>query len=149
MALRWTSALAVGVRGIDEQHEELFRRYEALEDAILRRDRSEATRLLVFLKTYVREHFQSEEALMRLVAYPDTSRHHDEHEAFAAQIERLDLARALFGNTAELVVKLERDVGGWLRDHIYGSDVALARFVQERRYTPRMTSAEAEDAPAA
>lgn len=149
MALRWTTALAVGVRIIDEQHEELFRRFERLEDAILRHDRSEATRLLGFMKAYVHEHFQAEEALMRRVGYPDLVCHQAEHEAFAREIERLDLQRALHGNTADLVLRLDHDVGGWLRDHIYGSDVAVAHWVKSHRRSNENPAGPPGDLPAA
>ncbi|MFO0583208.1 MAG: bacteriohemerythrin [Anaeromyxobacter sp.] len=143
MALRWTSALAVGVRGIDEQHQELFRRFERLEDAILHRDRTEAGRMLDFLADYVRVHFDAEEALMRVVGYPDLERHRAEHEGFKAAVSRLDLKLAEHGSSAELVLRLDRDVGGWLRDHIYGSDVTLARFVKARRWTGTVPTDEA------
>jgi hemerythrin len=134
MALRWTSALALGVAEIDAQHQELFRRFERLEDAILAHDRSEAARLLDYLRDHVREHFATEEVLMRAVGYPRLAEHGAEHGAFAAEIAKLEIARERDGTTATLVLKLDQDLGGWLRDHIYTSDVALARFVQARRW---------------
>jgi hemerythrin-like metal-binding protein len=147
MAFAWSSALALGVPVLDEQHEELFRRFGRLEDAILARDRTEAPRLLAYLIAYAREHFAAEEALMREVGYPDLERHAAEHRAFAREIERLDLAHARDGSSAALVLRLDLDVGGWLRDHIYASDVALARFVQARRWTTRTGEEEGGGSP--
>jgi len=132
VALRWTSALSLGVAEIDSQHEELFRRFERLEDAILAHDRSEAERLLDFLSEHLRAHCAAEEALMQVVGYPGLEVHAAEHRAFAAEIARLDLAQERHGTTAELVLRLDQDLGGWLHDHIYGSDMELARFVKSR-----------------
>jgi hemerythrin len=135
MALVWSSALALGVPEMDGQHRELFRRLERLEDAILAHDRTEAPRLLTFLRDHVREHFAGEEALMRTFGYPELEPHVEEHRAFAREIENLE--RTEHGNTAALVLRLDLDVTGWVRDHIYGSDVALARFLAAHRRSTR------------
>jgi hemerythrin len=129
MALRWTSALSIGVAELDAQHEELFRRVDRLLDAMLARDRSEASCLLAFLQQHVTDHFAAEERLMREVAYPDAALHAAEHTKFAAEIAALAAIFALEGATARLVLRLERDVTRWLQDHVYSTDHALARFV--------------------
>ena len=61
MAIRWTSALAIGVANLDAQHEELFRRVDRLHDAMLARDRTEAGELIRFLQRYVADHLEAEE----------------------------------------------------------------------------------------
>jgi hemerythrin len=129
MALRWTSALSLGVTELDAQHEELFRRVDRLLDAMLARDRSEASCLLAFLQRHVKDHFAAEEQLMRELAYPDAALHAAEHVAFAAEIEALTRVLTLEGATARFVLRLEREVTGWLQDHVYATDHALARFV--------------------
>ncbi len=133
MALRWTSTLSIGVTELDAQHEELFRRFDRLLDAMLAHDRSEASHLIAFLQHYVRDHFAAEERLMREVAYPDAALHAAEHVAFAAEIDALAHLLALEGASARLVLRLEREVTGWLHDHVYSTDHALARFVLARR----------------
>jgi hemerythrin len=129
MALRWTSALSIGVAELDAQHQELFRRVDRLLDAMLARNRGEATGLLAFLQRHVIVHFAAEEQLMREVAYPDAALHSAEHRAFAAEIEALAGLFALDGPTARLVLRLEREVTSWLRDHVYSTDRSLARFI--------------------
>jgi len=129
MALRWTSALSLGVTELDAQHEELFRRVDRLLDAMLARDRSEASCLLAFLQRHVKDHFAAEEQLMREVAYPGAALHAAEHVAFAAEIAALAAMFALEGASARLVLRLEREVTRWLQDHVYSTDHALARFV--------------------
>ena len=136
MALRWTSALSIGVAELDAQHEELFRRVDQLLDAMLARDRSEATGLLAFLQRHVVTHFAAEEQLMRELAYPDAALHAAEHVAYAAEIDALARLFALEGPTARLVLRLERGVTSWLQDHIYSTDRSLARFLRNPRAQP-------------
>ena len=133
MALRWTSTLSIGVAELDAQHEELFRRFDRLLDAMLARDRSEASHLIAFLQHYVRDHFAAEERLMREVAYPDAMLHAAEHAAFSSEIDTLARLLADEGASARLVLRLEREVTSWLQGHVSSTDHALARFVVSRR----------------
>jgi len=137
MALRWTSALAIGVPELDAQHAELFRRVERLHDAMIAHDRTEAARLLEFLLVYVREHFAAEEALMARTAFPGRAAHEAEHAAFAADIAGLYELLAREGTTARLVLTVEQRVTGWLRDHIYTSDIAVGRHAASAAPHPR------------
>jgi hemerythrin len=133
MALQWTSTLSVGVPELDEQHRELFRRVDRLLDAVLHQDRSEAGRLLAYLRSFVAEHFGAEERLMAESAYPDAARHAQEHRDFARRLSALDADFAAHGATAGLMFELEQQAVGWLRDHVYFTDVALGRWVMARR----------------
>ena len=128
MALRWTSALAIGAADLDARHEELFRRVERLHDAMLAHDRTEVARLLEFLLVYCREHFEAEEALMRRIGYPLVEEHAAEHAAFASEVAGLYETLGRDGLTARLVLAVDRRVTGWLADHVYTSDLALGRF---------------------
>jgi hemerythrin len=133
VALQWTSTLSVGVPELDAQHQELFRRIDRLLDAMLHNDRSEAERLLAFLRAYVVDHFAAEERLMAEVGYPDAAGHAEEHHRFAATLHEVDLEFLASGPTAALVLKLEQHAVGWLHDHVYFTDVALGRFVHARQ----------------
>lgn len=133
MPLTWTSALSIGVPEIDEQHRELFRNVDALQDAVLARDRAGAARILRFLRGYVRVHFAAEESLMRGLVYPAREAHEEEHRAFAARIDALDRALEVEGATAALVHRVEREVSAWLLDHVCSTDMALGWYVRGRR----------------
>jgi hemerythrin len=137
MAIRWTSALAIGVPDLDAQHEELFRRVDRLHDAMLARDRAEAGELIRFLQVYAAEHLAAEERLMRETRFPDEANHLAEHASFAAEVEDLAVTLEEEGVTPRLVLRLAREVSGWLRDHICESDVALARHVMAQRSPAR------------
>jgi hemerythrin len=141
VALHWTSALTMGVPELDERHRELFERVDLLLDAMLKQDRSEAGRLLEFMRQYTKTHFSGEEQLMASLSYPSAALHAAEHRRFAAAMRELDEAYSSSGATAELVLKLEREVVGWLHDHVYSTDVALGRYVQSSRSRTPIPSA--------
>jgi hemerythrin len=134
--LRWTSALTVGVEEIDAQHQELFRRVDRMLDAMLRNERSEALKLLGYLREYVVVHFEAEERLMAATSYPDAARHAGEHRAFRTAMASLDKEFLEQGPTATLVLRLERQVVAWLKEHVYFTDVALGRWVLAHRPEP-------------
>jgi hemerythrin len=129
VALQWSSALSIGVSDLDAQHRELFARVDRLLDGMLHGERSEAAQLSAFLREHVVLHFAAEEQLMRGLGYPETTAHCAEHQAFAASMLELDAALRSRGATAELVLRLEREVVAWLRDHVYVADVALGLHV--------------------
>ncbi len=149
MALQWTTALSLGVPELDAQHAELFGRVDRLLDAMIVHDRSEAVRLIGFLQRYVEEHFEAEERLMRDSGYPDAPLHVAEHRAFRADIAEIVASLAAEGPTARLVLRLEREVTGWLRDHVYSTDHCLARWLLSHPPVAASAPAAAASAPAA
>jgi hemerythrin len=131
--LQWTAALSVGDELIDAQHQELFRRVDRLLDAMARNDRSEAVRLLEFMIEYVDAHFSAEERLMADTGFPDATRHIQEHRAFRQEIEALDADFLVEGPTGRLVLRLEALTVGWLKEHVYFTDVSLGRWLSTQR----------------
>jgi hemerythrin len=79
--------------------------------------------------------------MMRDLGYPEMERHVAEHEAFSASMCQLNAAFAAEGPTAELVLRLERELVAWLRDHVYVSDVELGRFVRAALQQPQAAAA--------
>lgn len=129
--LRWTPSLAVGHAVIDGQHQELFRRLEALLAAMMKGDKGEVARLFDFLGTYVVEHFGAEERLMQQHAYPEHAAHKAAHERFVADYGALRKALEAGGGAA-LTIKVQNWCGDWLKAHIAGTDQALAAFLADR-----------------
>jgi hemerythrin len=129
LALHWSSTLSLGVPDLDAQHRELFTRVDKLLDSMLHGDRTEAAQLASFLREHVVLYFAAEEQIMHDLRYPEAGPHVAEHGAFAASILELDAAFRERGATADLVLRLEREVVAWLRDHVYVADVELGRFI--------------------
>jgi hemerythrin len=131
--MRWDPGLATGVPEIDEQHRQIFEQLEAIYDAIGRgASRHELSRTLEFLRGHVARHFTAEEALMRSVGFPEIAAHRAEHEAFARDLRVLEADHERGGANPALVLRVSAQLAAWLREHVSGSDRALAEFVRAR-----------------
>lgn len=84
--IRWTPELSVGIDEIDSQHKELVDVLNQLHVAIMERHATprhaarDAAEILNRLVDYTRIQFAVEEALMRLLEYPDYEAHKAQHE---------------------------------------------------------------------
>lgn len=132
MSMQWTSDLATGVREIDDQHKEIFSRFDQLYKACSEgRGKDEVMRLLLFLQDYVKEHFAAEERLQMRHAYPDFSAHKSEHTRFMVDVERLAREFQVEGPTLPLVIKTNKMLSSWLHQHITKIDMAFAEYLRE------------------
>lgn len=131
MAIQWDKTLAVGVKIIDEQHQELFRRVNSLLEAMMQaKGKEEVGKLLSFLKDYVVEHFGAEQALMVQYRYPELAKHKVQHDAFVKTFLEVHSEFEQKGPSAGMAIKLNSFVGAWLRDHIGTTDRALGQFLR-------------------
>jgi hemerythrin len=127
--IKWNPALEVGHPEIDQQHRELFRRLDALVEAMAAGDRKEIGLLFEFLGGYVVEHFGEEERLMQESAFPGQTIHKAAHERFVRDYQAL---RKLFednGPTAAVVIKTKTWIADWLVAHIGATDQQLAKHL--------------------
>lgn len=131
MAFGWNPALEIGVREIDDQHRELFRRVDILVEAMMqRRGPDELASLFDFLGTYVLEHFSAEEALMRRHGYPYRAEHEAEHRRFIDDFKALQREYVKEGGTALLLVRVNGRVTQWLAEHIARTDKDLGKHLR-------------------
>jgi hemerythrin len=134
MALTWDDTLVMGIPELDEQHRRLFARIDSLLEAIRGgSSRAEVGRTLAFLSDYVNEHFAAEEALMREAAFPGLGSHVKEHAELVQDLVALTAEHQRDGPSPSLIVRVNRRVVDWLRQHIYRTDRDLAVFLQRRR----------------
>jgi hemerythrin len=133
VTISWYPALAVGVREVDEQHKEIFRRVDSLTQALIERRGAEVLEpMFDFLGEYVVDHFGAEESLMRLHRYPQRAEHEAEHRRFVEDYRALRSEYAREGATGFLLVKLNNRVAHWLTGHISRTDKELGRFLQQK-----------------
>ena len=131
MAITWDPSLVLGVPLIDGQHQELFRRLDALIASIRAgRSREEVGRTLTFLGEYALQHFSAEEALMTEKGYPGLADHRAEHERFGAELRALQAEHTRDGPTASLIIRVNAQLTTWLRTHIHRTDRALVDFLR-------------------
>lgn len=123
--IEWTPSYSVGVERFDDDHQQLFRLLNELNDAMReRRGKSVIGMVLSELVAYTQHHFAAEEVAMKRCGYGRYQEHRDEHDAltkrvreFAAEYER--------GN-ALVSVDVLCFLRDWLENHILHSDRAYA-----------------------
>ncbi|TYO99889.1 hemerythrin [Geothermobacter ehrlichii] len=132
MGLQWDTTLAVGHEMIDEQHRELFARFNAfLEACNQRHGKSRLEELFRFLDTYVVEHFRAEEELMQATAYPEADEHLSQHRHFIDRVRELRDELDRDGPTLPVIIQTNKALLYWLTSHIRQVDTALARWLEK------------------
>ena len=128
--VQWGSALEVGVKEIDGQHQILVRMLNDLHDAMGRGQGKEALgKLFNDLAGYTASHFAMEERLMQRRAYPQRNEHMQEHRDLIRTVAKL---QADFGaGRVMLTLEVLKFLKEWLGKHILGTDKALASFLNE------------------
>jgi hemerythrin len=131
MAMTWTPELATGNALVDEQHRQLFQRFNDLHEAIGRQaGTAEVGRVLSAMAAYVVAHFRMEEMLMTAAKYPGLEAHRAAHDVMRVQVENLvDQFKAKGLDPLALLQVL----GRWLVGHVQKDDMAMAAFLNAQR----------------
>ncbi len=132
--MEWTEDLAVGVKRIDEQHKELFRRINALVDAIRKSEcKYTIDGTIQFLAEYAASHFGEEEGFMAEHHYPEFKQHRAQHEIFLRALDSLKRQAAeprIKGSSYDLSVETNRVVVDWIIAHIMRVDKKLGAYLR-------------------
>jgi hemerythrin len=115
--MKWTEEdYGTKVNICDQQHQELFNRVNALNDAVSGQDRTEIGGKLDSLIDYVVEHFQSEEKLMEQRGYSGLDDHRKEHDNLVSTC--VDLQGKFHANEADIEEGTMAFIKNWLDHHI-------------------------------
>lgn len=107
-------ALDIGIAEIDAQHRQLHALLERLKQSTDKRYGFAADAILAELVIQTRIHFAVEESLMRLLSFPDTEAHVEEHLRLTEQLEKLRKRAQDF----EVADGLSNFIQTWLVDHV-------------------------------
>jgi hemerythrin len=131
MAIEWNEKLLTGNNNIDEQHKELFRRFDTLLEACnQRKGKEEVQNLLLFLGDYVKTHFAMEEGLQQRSGYLYYPAHKEQHDGFVRELEELEKQFETEGATLSLVIQTNQRMVDWLINHINVKDKDLAVYLR-------------------
>lgn len=134
MRISWDESLATGVEEIDDQHKELFARFDRLFSACSDgRGKEEVLQLLGFLREYVVEHFTAEEKLQFRSHYPLYPEHKQLHMAFIKDVEKLERSFRDEGATLSLVIMTNKTLTTWLLQHIGKMDMEFAAYLKQQQ----------------
>jgi len=125
--MQWTAAIATGHPVIDEQHRELFHLLAELKVATAEQRTLLAVYSITRLKHYVREHFETEEALLKRCKFPRLQEHIAEHQKFREQMLAFQRKAVLLDVSAEMVQFLT----DWLIEHIAKVDLQYLPYLDK------------------
>jgi hemerythrin len=130
MVIHWNEELATGNEEIDNQHKELFRRFNNFQSACKQgKGQDEVSNLLTFLGEYVRSHFALEEHLQINHDYPGYLKHKAEHDGFICNFRKLEDQLKTQGPTSTLLIQTNMALVTWLMRHFTWMDKDLANFL--------------------
>ncbi len=132
----WKDQYKIGVKEIDEQHEELFNRLNTFlkivkNDQPLEEKMDKIEETFAFMEEYVDVHFTAEEAIQKKVGYPGYEAHHKIHEKFEKDI--LDFKKEFEQDkyNEDLIMAFSGRVLTWLINHVTGEDQNIAKYIPE------------------
>jgi hemerythrin len=123
--------MAIGVSVIDNQHQELFVRFNRLLNALGEGSvKEELASTISFLQDYAVTHFGTEESMMDRYSYPDAPSHKAQHAVFARDFAQAKKQLETSGVSADLAVGIVTELGEWLVKHIGGTDKRLGAYLR-------------------
>lgn len=132
MPIKWNDSLNTGVEEIDQQHQELISRINNLLASMHQGEaNTELMKVFQFLDDYVKMHFQTEEKIMAMSNYPQSSDHRAKHADFSKQVAELKKELETEGANAALVIKTQRWLTSWWDEHINNVDKELGAFLKK------------------
>jgi hemerythrin len=130
--VKWTPALAFGIKSIDEQHRGLL---DFTNDLFRHCVGNDATEREYFKKVidgavdYVKTHFSTEEELMQKYHYPDFAAHKKEHTSFVFAVVKE--ANAYATGKESRLLDFARYLKEWILNHIAVSDKKYVPFFKQ------------------
>jgi len=134
--MEWDEKFVTGIRTIDSQHKELFRRINNLVVAIKEhRCKAEIDGTIKFLDDYARVHFAEEEKYMRETNYGGVEQQRADHKRYLAALAALKKEASLprvTGSTYDLSATTNQVVVDWIIDHILKLDMKFGAYLKSR-----------------
>ena len=121
----WNPELEMDNEIIDTHHKELFELISMLDSAVIHQDEDVIQEILTFLNTYVMDHFDEEEHLMKETNFAGAHHHHTDHLYFRGIVA--DLQKDFYKGTfrTHLIFRIRQFVDK-LVAHIQTVDSQLA-----------------------
>lgn len=134
--MHWHDTFSVGVRIIDDQHQQLFTLVNELIIAVNTQQQDEVLdRILHAVLAYTEMHFRTEEELLKI--HQQFKAHCDLHQQFTENVSELTVEFA--NDKTAAATRLLNNLTDWLQNHILKTDIA---FFSEIGYRPRETRAD-------
>jgi hemerythrin len=131
MGIYWEENLSTGVPAIDEQHREIFAKFDELSKTIEGgRGNEEVVKLLNFLKEYTNIHFSDEENLMSLYKYSGLDEQRQQHSQFKENIAKLFEMVANNVPDKEIAIRIDATLIRYFINHVRKLDSKLCDYIK-------------------
>jgi hemerythrin len=131
MSVNWDEDLAIGVEELDDKYRALFWEFYTFSRKLDENKHEETVpSLLAYLETFVSDHFECEEELMRKSSFPSIADHKEEHARFADDLQVLNRQMLDSGASKELALAIKGKLIRWLITHIKRRDIELAAHLK-------------------
>jgi hemerythrin len=138
--INWTKDLETGIDVLDEQHHkyiDLLSNYFAKAAKVAKTSTNtekvlDLAETLNFLRDYAKEHFSTEEAVMKEAVYMDYEQHKKEHLYFLKHVEELYNEMKTEGYSLQLALEVDYYTAEWFVAHIRSSDMKLVQFLDKK-----------------
>lgn len=125
--MEWCDKYMLGLKEVDEQHEQLFVIVNQLHQAVVEgADQSVVGAILDDLIDYTVEHFETEEQLFLAQEYPKYEEHKKEHDLLTKQA--LEIQGKFRAKEITVTFELLDFLSDWLKNHTTDSDLKYAQF---------------------
>jgi len=129
---QWNRQLETGIKEIDDQHRELFNRVDLLELAIYKgTSAAELKKVIEYLDSYIMDHLEAEERILRDCNFPDLDGHLKQHDEFRQLYAALLSQYKETGPDIYLALSIEKHMRKWWEEHILKMDMAYVPYVKK------------------
>ena len=124
--IEWSEKLSVGIPQVDEEHQNLVKCLNLLDEAAKKGKGSRVMgEILSQLIEYTVTHFEAEEVLMQGAEYPGLKRHKTQHRQLVQKVEKF---RGKFVNNGQRITSdMMEFLKYWLSNHILVDDKTFAK----------------------
>jgi hemerythrin-like metal-binding protein len=126
MKIDWNDNYKIGDETIDAEHQHLF---ELINKLLLAEELGTFKLIVMQLYKHTREHFESEEALMRKLKFPDCAAHTENHNQM---LKRLNELSAVIGKGVVDKSAIQALMTDWALRHVPQDDGLLADYVKNQ-----------------
>ena len=129
--MSWRKDYSVNIISIDKQHHKMIDLINQLEDGAKAHQAPKTMGSVVSeLLSYTKNHFKTEEALMRKYDYPGFASHKAEHQMLVKRVA--EFQGKFKAGTLTDIHDLANFLMGWLEGHILGTDKKYSPYLVEK-----------------
>lgn len=130
--LIWSDNYITGIEEIDQQHQEIFRKSNAIFTAMkLGQSTAVLVPMMRIMRDYLQEHYNTEQFFMEKYCYPGFQEHSEMHDAFLEQLtEWVNMNTA--GKSIVSGPEIQKRLSSAMLTHISIEDARFGIFILEQ-----------------